>query len=396
MSQHDIQPPSILGDKPVRQPSEPAQAAPLEPRSGKALFLATKPFGVESPGRTWWHVLSTLAAIVVALAVAVVAPWMPVRIVASVLGGLLLVRGFILYHDFIHKSLLRDSRWGKIVFYPVGMLMLTPPRYWRHSHNFHHGNVGKPLAPKMAVDAGIVGATIAGDGLGTDQTEHEAQVKAAELLLISDLGSFPLMSTEAWSRATTRQRLRYRIKRHWATIALAYITVFFVSLSLMPMVREPKRYWDGAIAIVLHLGVLAGLWFVGGFWAMFFGLMLPYALASAMGAYLFYAQHNYEGMRILLPDHWSYYLGATESSSYMRLGRVMHWFTGNIGYHHVHHLNPLIPFYRLPEAMAAIPELQDAVATSLHPRDIVACLRLNLWDREHERLVPYREVGKPV
>lgn len=358
-------------------------------RTGKALFQATKPFGVESPGRTWWHVLSTLAAIVAVLAAAVVAPWMPVRLVASVLGGLLLVRGFILYHDFIHKSLLRDSRWGKVVFYPVGMLMLTPPTYWRHSHNFHHGNVGKPLEPKAAIDAGIVGATMAGQGMGTDQPEGHAEAKAAELLLISDLGSFPLMSTEAWKRATAMQRLRYRVKRHWATIALAYVTVFFVSLSLLPMVREPRRYWDGAIAIALHLGVLAGLWLVGGFWAMLFGLMLPYAIASAMGAYLFYAQHNYEGMRILLPDHWSYYLGATESSSYMRLSRVMHWFTGNIGYHHIHHLNPLIPFYRLPEAMAAIPELQNAVATSLHPGDIVACLRLNLWDRERERLVRY-------
>ncbi|UYV11501.1 MAG: fatty acid desaturase [Phycisphaera sp.] len=360
-------------------------------RSGKALFQATKPFGVESPGRTWWYVLSTLAAIVVALAMAVISPWVPVRLTASVLGGLLLVRGFILYHDFIHKALLRNSRWGKVMFYPVGMLMLTPPTYWRHSHNFHHGNVGKPLEPKTAIDAGIVGATMAGAGMGTDEPEGHAEARGAELLLISDLGSFPLMSTEAWQRATFPQRLRYRVKRHWATIALAYVTVFFFSLSLLPTLRNPRRYWDGAIAIVLHLGVLAGLWLLGGFWAMFFGLMLPFAIASAMGAYLFYAQHNYEGMRILLPDHWSYYLGATESSSYMRLGKVMQWFTGNIGYHHIHHLNPLIPFYRLPEAMAAIPELQDAVATSLRPRDIVACLRLNLWDREHERLVRYRE-----
>lgn len=367
-----------------------------EPRTGKALYQATKPFGVESPGRSWWHVLSTLSAIVLVLAAAVATPWMPVRLVASVLGGLLLVRGFILYHDYIHKALLRHSRWGKAVFYPVGMLMLTPPRYWRHSHNFHHGNVGKPLEPKTAVDAGIVGTTMAGQSMGTDQPEGHARAKAQELLFISDLGSFPLMSTEAWVRASFAQRLRYRIKRHWATIVLAYVTVFFVSLSLMPMVREPRRYWDGGVAVVLHLGVLAGLWFVGGFWAMFFGLMLPYAIASAMGAYLFYAQHNYEGMRILRPDHWSYYLGATESSSYMRLGKVMHWFTGNIGYHHVHHLNPLIPFYRLPEAMAAIPELHDATTTSLRPADILSCLRLNLWDARNERLVGFGHAGPAV
>ncbi len=62
------------------------------------------------------------------------------------------------------------------------------------------------------------------------------------------------------------------------------------------------------------------------------------------------------------------------------MGRLMRWFTGNIGYHHVHHLNSKIPFYRLPEAMAAIKELQDPVTTSLRPRDVFACLRLKLWD----------------
>jgi omega-6 fatty acid desaturase (delta-12 desaturase) len=69
----------------------------------------------------------------------------------------------------------------------------------------------------------------------------------------------------------------------------------------------------------------------------------------------------------------------------------MDWFTGNIGYHHVHHLNPRIPFYRLPEAMAALPELQNPRVTTLHPRDIVACLRQNLWDPARQRMVTYRE-----
>ena len=99
---------------------------------------------------------------------------------------------------------------------------------------------------------------------------------------------------------------------------------------------------------------------------------------------------------MLKPEEWTYYRGATESSSHMRLGLLMHWFTGNIGYHHVHHLNPLIPFYRLPEAMAAIPELEQPRMTSLRPRDILACLRLNLWDPEKRRLVSYGEAGKTV
>lgn len=73
----------------------------------------------------------------------------------------------------------------------------------------------------------------------------------------------------------------------------------------------------------------------------------------------------------------------------MKLGPIMKWFTGNIGYHHVHHLNPHIPFYRLPEAMAAIPELQHPVVTSLRPRDILSCFRANLWETETQRMVSY-------
>ena len=88
-------------------------------------------------------------------------------------------------------------------------------------------------------------------------------------------------------------------------------------------------------------------------------------------------------------ESWSYTRAALESSSYMEMGRVMRFFTGNIGYHHVHHLNPLIPFYRLPEAMDAIPELHDPPKTSLRPSDVLACFRLKLWDPDKGRMVGY-------
>ena len=116
--------------------------------------------------------------------------------------------------------------------------------------------------------------------------------------------------------------------------------------------------------------LVALLWLFAGFDVAMFSMVLPFAVAAAMGAYLFYAQHTYEGLRILPTEEWTYFQGALESSSYMKLGPIMKWFTGNIGYHHVHHLNPHILFYRLPGAMAAIPELQHPVVTSLGPRDI--------------------------
>jgi omega-6 fatty acid desaturase (delta-12 desaturase) len=96
-----------------------------------------------------------------------------------------------------------------------------------------------------------------------------------------------------------------------------------------------------------------------------FSMLLPFAIAAALGAYFFYARHTYEGLHILPTGEWTCFEGALESSSYMKPDPIKKWFTGNIGYHHVHHVNPHIPFYRFPEAMAAIPEIQDAAVAML-------------------------------
>ena len=128
----------------------------------------------------------------------------------------------------------------------------------------------------------------------------------------------------------------------------------------------------------------------------FFSFLLPFAIAAASGAYLFFVQHNFVGLHILPVEEWSHFRAALESSSYLRLGPIMNWFTGNIGYHHVHHLNSLIPCYRLPEAMAAIPELQSPVVTTLRPRDMITCLRLSLWDVPSQRLVTYPEGRRDI
>jgi omega-6 fatty acid desaturase (delta-12 desaturase) len=94
-------------------------------------------------------------------------------------------------------------------------------------------------------------------------------------------------------------------------------------------------------------------------------------------------------MHVQPRDAWSFGRAALESSSFMEMSPLMNYFTGNIGYHHVHHLNPTIPFYRLPEAMAAIPELQNPGKTTLKPRDVIQCFKLKLWDPEAGKMVGY-------
>ena len=111
-----------------------------------------------------------------------------------------------------------------------------------------------------------------------------------------------------------------------------------------------------------------------------------------LGSYLFYAQHNFPAAIYKPNTEWNYAGAALESSSYMEMNKIGHWMTANIGYHHVHHLNSRIPFYRLPEAMAAIPELQRPGRTSLSPSNIIKCLRLKAWDPELNRMVGYSEM----
>lgn len=335
-------------------------------RSGRELFEATRPFAVESPVRSWVYVGSTFTMLVVVLTAAALVPWWPVRLALSLLGGLLAVRAFILFHDFQHGSLLRGSRAARILFHLFGLLALTPPNVWRRSHNFHHAHVEKPMTPSN-------------DGIA---------------LLTSGIGSFPLMTTESWRRATWWQRFRYRAVRHPLTILFGYFTVFLGGFCIAPLVSSPRRNLECAMSLLLHFGLLALIWYLAGPTAVFFGLVLPFGIAAALGGYLFLVQHNAEGVDILSPDEWTYYRGSLESSTYMELGPVMHWFTANIGYHHVHHLNALIPFYRLPETMVAIPELQNPIRTSLRAGDVLNCLQLALWDPSAGQLVSLRDARR--
>jgi len=122
---------------------------------------------------------------------------------------------------------------------------------------------------------------------------------------------------------------------------------------------------------------------------MFF---FPFLLAFGLGAYLFYAQHNFPGVKFSSNKEWAYDTAALESSSYMAMNPVMAWFTANIGYHHIHHLNAKIPFYRLPEVMNHFPELQNCKKTSLKFRDLYACLRLKIWDADKSKMISLKEV----
>jgi omega-6 fatty acid desaturase (delta-12 desaturase) len=318
-------------------------------RSDREILDATRPFARDDPWRSWGHVVLTFALLAGAAWCAVRAPWLPLRVAASVVEGLTLVRAFILFHDHLHGAILRGSLVARALFGAYGMLILTPPRAWRDSHNYHHAHNGK-----------IVG---------------------------SHVGSYPIVTPTMWARMTRGQRLAYRAARHPATIAAGYLTVFAWGMCLGPFLRAPRKNAAGLVALAVQPLLAWAVVRALGWEAYGLAVLGPEALAMATGAYLFYAQHNFVGARFQPRESWSYVRAALESSSYMETGPVLRFFTGNIGYHHVHHLNPAIPFYRLPEAMAAIPELRAPVTTHLRPKEIAACLALDVWDPAREELV---------
>ena len=139
----------------------------------------------------------------------------------------------------------------------------------------------------------------------------------------------------------------------------------------------PER-WRGSLDAVL--GPLGGADFDHG------------APAPFQGLFQQRGKHRFERAQWMPGQTWQHAMASLEGSSYLKLNRVLRWFTGNIGIHHVHHLSATIPFYRLPEVYKAIPELQNARTTSLHPKEIIACFRLKVWDPELNRMVGFKEI----
>ncbi len=164
-------------------------------------------------------------------------------------------------------------------------------------------------------------------------------------------------------------------------------------MSINSIVKSPRKHLDCGLALFIHFGFGTFLFLNGGVQALLLTLVLPHFIACMLGSYLFYVQHNFPEASFKLQSDWNYEYAAMSSTSYFKMNKLMRWFTGDIGFHHVHHLNSRIPFYRLEETMNAMPELQHVYKTSFHPRDIIKSLRLKVWDPKTDRMIGYEEMN---
>jgi omega-6 fatty acid desaturase (delta-12 desaturase) len=235
-----------------------------------------------------------------------------------------------------------------------GILTLSPSSVWRSSHNYHHN--------------------------------HNSKLRSAHI------GSFPVMTKAQYLKSTPGERRIYLFTRHPFTILFGYVFIFLHGMCLYPFLNTPRKSLDCGVAFLIHILIGASLFCFLGWQAWLLTQVIPHFVASAIGSYLFYAQHNFPTVSFEDREGWTYEKAALESSSFMKTSPVMAWFTGNIGYHHIHHLNARIPFYRLPEVFRAMPELQNPKTTTLNPVEIFHCLRLKVWDVETQQMVPLPQV----
>jgi len=311
--------------------------------------LATKAYALDFPAKSWFHLVSTALLLAAAVAGTLWNFHLAGRIVCSFFAGLLYLRFFVIYHDQQHEAILPHSRLAEALMRLFGILILSPSSVWRSSHNHHHN--------------------------------HNSKLRG------SHIGSFPIMTKAQYLKASKATRFKYLFMRHPLTILFGYVFVFQYGMCLYPSLTKLREHYDCLLAFLVHVLLAAAVTWFFGWPALLLTVIIPHFVASAIGSYLFYAQHNFPSVTFNDNGGWAYDKAALESSSFMKTGPLMAWFTANIGYHHIHHLNSRIPFYRLPEVFAAMPELQTPRTTSLHPMEIIRCLRLKVWDTETQRMV---------
>ncbi len=265
-----------------------------------------------------------------------------------------LIRSFIISHDCGHGAFFRSRRANTIMGTITALFAFTPYEQWRHEHAVHHAS----------------GGDLDNRGIGDIWT----------------------MTVEEYANAPLRRRIRYRIHRSpWVMFTIGAFLQFMIlqRFPRRPMTaREKKSIYvtDGLIVVVS-----TGMCLLIG-WQAFLKIQIPVMmLASTLGVWLFYVQHQFEGVHWSRHEEWEFATGAVEGSSFYKLPRVLQWITGSIGYHHIHHLSPKIPNYYLEKCYRENPMFQKVRSITL--RSSLKSLTFRLWDEELQKLVGYRGVA---
>lgn len=261
------------------------------------------------------------------------------------------IRLFIFQHDCGHGSFFRSQKVNNVLGSILGVVTFTPYHYWRRTHAMHHATAGN-----------------------LDRRE---------------LGDVDTLTVNEYLERGFWGRLRYRLYRNPFVLFVLGPAHLFIFKHRFPWdaPRTWTKEWIGIMATnLVYAGILVLSHFTIGIDALLM-VQLPITLISgAIGVWLFYVQHQFEDTYWENQPDWDFVAAGLHGSSYYDLPNALHWFTGNIGYHHLHHLSSRIPNYRLRDCVEHFPDLMCSRITI---RQSLSCIHLKLWDEDNRRLVGF-------
>jgi len=264
------------------------------------------------------------------------------------LGGIVLI-----FHDCGHGSFFKSDRLNKIVGIPLGLLIFTPYHKWHRDHKEHHATVGN--------------------------------------LDKRGIGDVYTLTVDEYKGLSRWKQFSYRFYRNpFFLFGIAPLLLFLIQF------RLPNSYMNRREQLYVYIsnlaiaaGILLVIWTIG--WKAYLLVQLPiFYIASVHGVWLFYVQHQYESVKWARAEQWDYKTIALKGSSYFKLPFLLQWFTGNIGFHHIHHLSPKIPNYKLAKCHKENPMFHDIKPITFFSS--LKSLRLRLWDERNQKLVGFNEI----
>jgi acyl-lipid omega-6 desaturase (Delta-12 desaturase) len=278
----------------------------------------------------------------------------PLTLLFAFFAALFGLRVFIIFHDCGHGSFFQSKKANDFVGVITGIITFTPYFAWRHAHAIHHATAGD--------------------------------------LDRRGVGDVWTLTYDEYQKLPIWQQRFYRLYRNPFVIFIIGPTIDFVVLQRLPQVNASDKARDKNSVVWTNLSLLAILIIMTltiGFWEYILVQLPIIAIASSIGVWLFYVQHQYENVYWERHEDWDYATAALHGSSYYKLPKIMQWFTGNIGFHHIHHLSPRIPNYRLEDCHNSSEIFQKIEPLTL--RTSLKSLHIRLWDEDRHKMIGYHK-----
>ncbi|MEZ5668513.1 MAG: fatty acid desaturase [Alphaproteobacteria bacterium] len=337
-----------------------APAAPARPRP--RLRDLTAPYQTPTDSESIAQIVTSLGGYLAVCAAMYALPEPPLWLILALalLAAGFLVRIFIIQHDCGHESFFRSRSANLAVGFVCGLLTMTPFQSWRRQHAGHHGIWNNLDRRQSGVDI------------------------YSSCITVREYRNFG-----------RRRRFAYRASRHPIVANVLLPPLIFLLLYRFPF-DTPKARWRERRSVYLTDAIVGAAVVVLGLLVGFDKVLLVQVpiivAASIIGVWLFSVQHRFEATIWRRQPNWTHEDAAMHGSSHLDLPPVLRWFTGNIGFHHIHHLNPKLPNYRLRACHEANPELQTAPRLGL--RRGLGHSRYALWDEDRSRMVSFAEAGR--